>query len=66
MSAKVCAECGQIEDLHHAFVAKMPDGCQCDAGEWGDKITPICGRKRAEILAPRCADCEHDQDCHSE
>ena len=61
--AKVCAECGQLEDLHHAFVAAMPEGCQCAAGEWDDAVNEICTAYIGNGVT-QCATCEHDKECH--
>ena len=40
----------------------MPDGCQCDPGEW-DEVTPICGKFQGES-GKHCERCAHDEACH--
>ena len=62
----ICKHCGKTEDehCHDGFEQKMPDGCQCDPGTWGD-VKPICAEYRPAAGADSyCASCEHDAGCH--
>jgi hypothetical protein len=66
----LCINCGRPEELHCTGfeVRKMPDGCQCDEGSWGNDVTPICAEFIPGGLAGNqsyCKTCEHDMACHA-
>ena len=46
------------------FEQKMPDGCQCDPGGWGE-VTPICAQYVGNGHQ-YCRTCEHDYACHTQ
>jgi len=64
---KICVYCGKLEEEHHEFKVKMPEGCQCDPGEWEDVIE-ICPKYMANKPGEYsiCKNCEHDEICHTE
>lgn len=62
-TAILCSECGRPADEHHEFVPRMPDGCQCDAGTWGDTVAPVCDQFTGDPHE-YCKTCEHDFACH--
>lgn len=57
-----CMHCGETWENHCTFEAKMPDGCQCDPGEWGDTVNDVCPEFVGDFS--NCARCEHDRECH--
>lgn len=64
MKQPICVHCGKTEDEHClGFERKMPDGCQCSPGEWGDRVKPICAEYVANGIG-FCRTCEHDMECH--
>ena len=64
----ICVHCGEPEAAHHEFEAvTRPAGCQCDADTWrGVRIPFACGKfeQARRGFPPRCANCEHDRECH--
>lgn len=66
---KLCIHCQRPESEHCPGyeAVKMPDGCQCDEGSWGNNVTSIC-----DLFVPGgtlgdesyCRNCEHDKACH--
>ena len=69
-SCRQCADCGKWECEHHTFVpTSKPDGCVCDAQEWGDPthLPPVCDKYDGpEDHSTNCDKCEHDFECHKE
>jgi hypothetical protein len=59
---KVCVHCGRTEEEHCYFEAKMPNGCVCPPGDWGDTVTEVCDYFTGS--GPQCTTCEHDKECH--
>ena len=59
----VCLHCGAPEDEHCEFEPKMPDGCQCAPGEWGEYVLDVC-KSFAGAPGGICSTCEHDEACH--
>ena len=64
MKKLVCKYCGEVEEYHHKFEAKMPDGCVCAPGEWTEAPPKPCKK----FVGPDeyCHRCEHDRECHTE
>lgn len=60
---KVCQICGLSADAHHVYSPKMPDGCQCHPGEWGDDVNDPC-QEYVGSGRSICARCQHDMGCH--
>lgn len=58
-----CPHCGKplTEEV------KRPEGCVCEAGEWGDPLNlpPVCGEFEGDRNMT-CEKCEHDYECHAE
>lgn len=70
---KYCLYCFLPEDVccQHKYV-EFPDNCFCDKGEWLSfkddlfKVNEICNNYvPCNSSSKQCANCEHDEDCHS-
>ncbi len=68
--ATLCRHYREPESAHHAFETLLlspPSGCQCDIETWrGVRIPDTCGKfeQARRGFPPRCANCEHDRECH--
>ena len=60
---KVCKHCGGTKEAHHDYEPSMPEGCECNPGEWGDTVNDICAEYQGNGITV-CAKCEHDEECH--
>lgn len=60
---QICAICGRYEEDHHDFEPSMPEGCQCDPGEWGSMVPDPCAEFHGKE-GQHCSRCEHDAHCH--
>lgn len=64
MSITHCPHCGERIEPE----AKRPDGCICDANEWGTpyNLPPVCDKLEGDTVWQNCTRCEHDYECHAE
>jgi hypothetical protein len=64
MSITHCPHCGERIEPE----VKRPDGCICDANEWGDpyNLPPVCDKFEGDNVGQNCTRCEHDYECHAE
>ena len=66
---QLCIHCNRPESDHcPGYEArKLPAGCQCDDGSWGENVTPICEKFEPMGTAgdeSYCKHCEHNKACH--
>lgn len=70
---KHCVKCGRTKSAHHKFKAppRIPKGCVCGPGAWGEIVTPMCDQFIAseddgsdEYDPEFCGRCEHYAECH--
>ena len=68
MKSSLCVICGRAAGEHHGFMPPVkPADCVCEEESWGDRILPICAGFVAETMEPMiCANCEHDEKCHTQ
>lgn len=64
MSITYCPHCGERIEPE----VKRPDGCICDANEWGTpyNLPPVCDKFEGDTVWQNCTRCEHDYECHAE